>query len=299
MKYNQLGKSDLKVSEISLGCMSFGDDQKAITQLVDLAIDKGINFFDTADLYDRGENEIRLATALKNKRPEVIIATKVGNQWKTDGSSWDWNPRKAYIVQAVEASLKRLNTDYIDLYQLHGGTIDDPIDESIEAFEQLKQQGKIRAYGISSIRPNVIRRYAEKSNMDSVMMQYSLLDRRPEESCLGLLDQYGISVITRGTLAKGLLVNKPAKSYLGHSEQIVNQAKKVIQAVATGNNKPSSLTACEYVLQNKTIASAVIGFRTSTQLSDCLNGKSVAALAEANYQNLQSRIPANIYEKHR
>ena len=82
MKYNQLGKSSLNVSEISLGCMSFGEDQKQITNLVHLALDKGINFFDTADLYDRGENEIRLAAALKGKRKDVIIATKVGNQWK-------------------------------------------------------------------------------------------------------------------------------------------------------------------------------------------------------------------------
>ena len=145
----------------------------------------------------------------------------------------------------------------------------------------------------------MIRAYAEKSNIDSVMMQYSLLDRRPEESCLGLLEQHNISVITRGTLAKGLLINKPAKSYLGHSEEIVNQAQKALHNIATENNKPSSLTACEYVLQNKTVASAVIGFRTSAQLSDCLNGKPVDVLSDLSYQNLQSNALAKIYEKHR
>jgi aryl-alcohol dehydrogenase-like predicted oxidoreductase len=87
---------------------------------------------------------------------KVIIATKVGNQWRADGSGWDWNPNKDYIISAVEQSLKRLQTDYIDLYQLHGGTMEDPIDETIEAFEQLQKQGKIRYYGISSIRPTVI-----------------------------------------------------------------------------------------------------------------------------------------------
>src|SRR6202034_3432729 len=96
-------------------------------------------------------------------------------------------------------------TDYIDLYQLHGGTIDDPIDETIEAFELLQQQGKIRYYGISSIRPNVISEYVQRSNIISVMMQYSLLDRRPEESCLQLLQQNNIGVLARGSVAGGLL----------------------------------------------------------------------------------------------
>ena len=139
-------------------------------------------------------------------------------------SGWRWDPSKTYIKEAVKDSLKRLNTDYIDLYQLHGGTIEDRIDETIEAFEELKTEGLIRYYGISSIRPNVIREYAAKSNMVSVMMQYSLLDRRPEETMLPLLDEHGISVVTRGSLAKGLLsekalerVEKFEKGYLDYS----------------------------------------------------------------------------------
>ncbi len=99
-------------------------------------------------------------------------------------------------------SLKRLNTDRIDVYQLHGGTIEDPIEETISAFEQLVQQGKIRYYGISSIRPNVIREYVLRSNIVSVMMQYSLLDRRPEEECLPLLAQKDIGVLARAVWLK-------------------------------------------------------------------------------------------------
>lgn len=91
------------------------------------------------------------------------------------------DPSKAYIKEAVKKSLTRLKTDYIDLYQLHGGTIEDNIDETIEAFEELKQEGVIRYYGISSIRPNVIKEYVKKSNIVSIMMQFSLFDRRPEE----------------------------------------------------------------------------------------------------------------------
>ncbi|MBA4146169.1 MAG: oxidoreductase, partial [Cytophaga sp.] len=215
MNYHELGKSKIRVSGIALGCMSLGTDHEANHQLIHRAIEKGINFFDTADLYGKGENEITVGKALAAVRHQVVIATKVGNQLKADGSGWEWNPTKKYILEAVEKSLQRLQTDYIDLYQLHGGTIEDPIDEVIEAFEWLKQQGKIRIYGISSIRTNVIREYVKRSNIDSVMMQYSLLDRRPEESCLGLLAENKTSVLVRGSLAQGLLIDKPAAPYLG------------------------------------------------------------------------------------
>jgi aryl-alcohol dehydrogenase-like predicted oxidoreductase len=131
MHYRKLGKSTLEVSEIGFGCMSLRGDETSDIRLILKAIDGGINFFDTADLYDHGRNEILVGKALHEKRKQVILATKVGNQWKKDGSGWDWNPRKDYILACIDESLRRLNTDYIDLYQLHGGTIEDPIDETI------------------------------------------------------------------------------------------------------------------------------------------------------------------------
>src|SRR5215831_1932826 len=199
MKYNQLGNSTLYISEIGFGCMSLGEDHATNELLIHKALAAGINYFDTADLYQKGFNEISVGKALAGKRDQVIIASKVGNQWRPDGSGWDWNPHKDYILKTAEESLKRLETDYVDLYQLHGGTIDDPIDETIEAFELLQKQGKIRYYGISSIRPNVIREYVKRSHIVSVMMQYSLLDRRPEETCLELLRQNHVSVLARGS----------------------------------------------------------------------------------------------------
>ncbi len=203
---------------------SYNENQR----LLHRAIDMGVNYFDTADLYNSGENEILVGKALRSKRQGIFLATKVGNQMRPDGSGWDWNPSKKYILEAVEDSLRRLQTDYIDLYQLHGGTIEDPIDETIEAFEILKEQGKIRAYGISSIRPNVIRQYVKRSNIVSVMMQYSLLDRRPEENCLPLLQEHQIGVMVRGAVAKGLLAGKPSKSYLGYQQEDVEKLVKVI-----------------------------------------------------------------------
>ena len=237
MKYRLLPRTGWKVSVISYGCMSLSIGQGAIKQkanqrLLEKAADLGINFFDTADLYDKGENEITVGKALKTRRKELFIATKVGNQWRADGSGWDWNPSKQYILKSAEESLRRLQTDYIDLYQLHGGTIDDPIDETIEAFELLKEQGKIREYGISSIRPNVIRTYVNQSNIVSVMMQYSLLDRRPEESCLPLLQENDIGVLVRGAVAKGLLIDKPAKEYLGYSVEQTATARDAIAWVS-------------------------------------------------------------------
>ena len=224
MEYKKLGKSDLNISCIGFGCMSLKDNQAENEKILHKALEYGVNYFDTADLYDKGMNEISVGKALKGKREQAVIATKVGNQWRADGSGWDWNPRKEYILTAVEESLRRLQTDYLDLYQLHGGTIDDPIDETIEAFELLQKQGKIRYYGISSIRPNVINEYVRRSNIVSVMMQYSLLDRRPEETCLPLLQRHNIGVLARGSVASGLLVNKPAKRYLNYNDNEVQKA---------------------------------------------------------------------------
>src|SRR4029078_5081597 len=144
----KLGKSGLEISEVSFGCMSLGENESENIFLLHKALELGINYFDTADLYQHGKNEETLGRAFKDKRDKVIIASKAGNQWRADGSGWDWNPRKDYILSCADNSLKRLQTDYIDLFQLHGGTIEDNIDETIEAFEILLQQGKIRYYGI-------------------------------------------------------------------------------------------------------------------------------------------------------
>lgn len=298
MQYTSLGKSGIKVSRVSFGCMSLPPDQETSSQLLRAAFDQGITFFDTADLYDKGKNEIRVGKALKEIRSKVIIATKVGNQWRPDGSGWDWNPRKEYILQAVDASLKRLQTDYLDLYQLHGGTLDDPIEETIEAFEQLKKSGKIREYGISSIRPNVIREYIKQSNLACVMMQYSLLDRRPEESCLDLLAHHQVSVLARGTLAQGLLAGKPPKPYLGYSQNQVQEMAEKVQAVAD-NQHTAATVATHYCLYQPVVATAVLGIRTEKQLQEALQAAYAVPLPAEEWHQLQNTLPPNYYEQHR
>ena len=299
MRYQPLGKSRLQASVIGFGCMSLtGNSDNYNIGLLQQAVAAGINFFDTADLYDRGHNEIIVGRALKEKRKDIIIASKAGNQWRADGSGWDWNPRKAYILTAVEQSLRRLQTDYIDLYQLHGGTIADPIDETIEAFELLQQQGKIRYYGISSIRPNVIREYVKRSNISTVMMQYSLLDRRPEESCLALLQQHNISVLARGSLAKGLLVNKPANAFLNYNSEAVQQAANAITALQTAERGNTQI-ALQFVLQHPAISSAVVGIRTTEQLQAAVQTMESPALTPAEMERLQQVLPINQYTEHR
>lgn len=296
MEYRILPKTGWKVSQISFGCMSLGDDFAYNESLLHKAVDLGINFFDTADLYDRGANEEMVGAALKPFRKNVFIATKVGNQWKADGSGWEWNPRKDYILKAVEASLKRLDTDYIDLYQLHGGTIEDPIDETIEAFETLQERGLIRAYGISSIRPNVIRQFVEKSNLVSVMMQYSLLDRRPEEESLEFLHTNSIGVLVRGAVAKGLLAGKSPTSYLNHSSETVALVDKVLDNLKRPNRTKGQV-ALEYVLHGPAVYSVAAGIRTLEQLLE--NASAPPVLLPEEHQYLQEHIPLLLYQQHR
>ncbi|MEJ7736609.1 MAG: aldo/keto reductase [Chitinophagaceae bacterium] len=298
MEYQHLGNSGLHLSRIGFGCMSLGEDYSETENLILRAVDHGINFFDTADLYQKGQNESFLGGILKGRRDKVIISTKVGNQWRADGQGWDWNPRKEYILDAVNGSLSRLQTDYIDVYQLHGGTLEDPIDETIEAFEMLKKQGKIRFYGISSIRPNVIEEYARRSAMVSVMMQYSLLDRRPQEACLGLLQQNNIGVLARGSIAKGLLVDKAATGYLNYSEPAVRQAAAAIKGIS-GEQRSAVQTALRFVLRHPAISSAVVGIRTPKQLEEAVQTLNTPLLTDAEYLVLQESLAVNYYDQHR
>ena len=298
MEYCFLGKSDLNISRLGFGCMSLDPSDPHGQDILHMALDAGMNFFDTADLYNKGQNEMMLGRAFRDKRKELVLATKVGNQWRNDGSGWDWNPSKKYILTAIDQSLERLQTDHIDLYQLHGGTIEDPIDDVIEAFELLKSAGKIRYYGISSIRPNVIREYAKRSSIVSVMMQYSLLDRRPEEEMLSFLKENQIGVLARGSVAKGLLISKPAEHYLNYSVEQVKKTTATVKMMSGTRSNPLE-TSVHFVLKNPAISSAVIGIRTETQLKEALAIRKADFLEEAQLEILQNVLPANKYIDHR
>jgi aryl-alcohol dehydrogenase-like predicted oxidoreductase len=304
VKKRRLGHSDLYVSELGLGCMSLGTDKEKALSIVDEAIELGVNYLDTADLYDQGVNEEIVGDAIKNRRQDIIVATKVGNRFEKGIPGWHWDPSKAYIKEAVKNSLSRLKTDYIDLYQLHGGTIDDPIDETIEAFDELKQEGVIRYYGISSIRPNVIKEYIKKSNIVSIMMQYSLFDRRPEE-WFSLLEENNISVVARGPLAKGLLTgksfselkNKAERGYLFYQEQEIKAMRDAISSTVPDLSLTEA--AIQYILKHQVIGTIAAGASSIQQLRENAGAVKSRPLSDQEIKALKFYSKQNVYESHR
>lgn len=306
MEKRRIGASDLYVSKIGLGCMSVGTEEKKALHMIDSALDMGINYLDTADLYDQGLNEEFVGKAIKQKRQDIILATKVGNRFEQGKKGWSWDPSKKYIKSAVKDSLRRLQTDYIDLYQLHGGTMEDPIDETIEAFEELTQEGVIRYYGISSIRPNVIREFVTKSSIVSVMMQYSILDRRPEEQILSYLNDHQISVVARGPVAKGLLTNRPVDNasqsmkqngYLDYAFEELVTAISGLKGVA--GNRSLTEIALQYCLFDDTVASVVTGASSLEQIKNNVAAANSTPLTDDQVQKIKDLTKASIYEQHR
>lgn len=300
MKRNRLGNSELLVGEIGLGCMSLGTEEQAAVAIIHEALELGVNLLDTADLYDNGRNEELVGKAIKGRRDQVVLATKVGNRRIVGQEGWSWDPSKAYILKAVKESLRRLNTDYIDLYQLHGGTIGDPMEETIEAFEQLKQEGWIRAYGISSIRPNVIREYASRSNAVSIMNPYSIVDRRAEESVLGLLQEKQISVIARGPLASGALAagREPIKGIAGYELEELRQLRQQLAELEQPGRSLTQL-ALRFSLQHPAVAAVVPGASSREQLRDNVAAAAAAPLSAGELEQIRHISKAAVYEQHR
>lgn len=296
MKKRTLGKSNLEISELGLGCMSLPPTINEARPIIEAALDAGITYFDTADLYEKGMNEEIVGTILAPYRHDVILATKVGNRWVEGTDGWSWDPSPAHIKEGVKESLRRLQTDYIDVYQLHGGTAEDPWEEIIDTFEELKKEGLIREYGISSIRPNVFIPFLESSHAISNMMQFSMLDRRAEE-WFEKIGEAGASIVTRGSIAKGLLTNEwqvRMKPYMSYSEEELQQ---VIRHLENEYNDIHALSLA-FNLSFDVVASAVIGARTPEQLA-----ASVTAYEKAgqitDVSEAMNQLKKDIYTDHR
>jgi aryl-alcohol dehydrogenase-like predicted oxidoreductase len=303
MTYRKLAGSGIEMSTVGLGCMSLGLDKPRATRILRGALDIGVTLFDTADLYDHGVNEELVGEALHDVRNKVVIATKVGNRWRADGSGWDWDPTEKHILRAVHESLRRLKTDYIDLYHLHGGTIEDPVDETVRAFERLLKDGTIRAWGISSIRPNVVRRYAAlaeagAAGISSEMVQYSMLDRRPEEEILETARRAGIGVLVRGAVASGLLAGKPPAEYLGLSASEVQAARDALRSIS-GPDKDTGQIALRFVLSHPAVTAVVAGASSVAQMEANVAAADAPPLGQADQGALREAVRQLRYASHR
>ena len=214
MEYRKLGNSGLKVSEVGLGGNNFGwwADEQTSNSVVNHAIDMGINLNNTADVYDRGHSEEFVGKAIKSKRSQVIIATKFGAPMG-DGPN-ERGGSRYYIMKALDASLKRLQTDYIDLYQIHFPDPTTPIEETLRALEDLVRAGKVRYIGCSNFAAWQLCEAlwtSRANNLQSfvtVQPRYNLLDRRIETELVPCCQAYGIGVIPYSPLAGGLLTGK-------------------------------------------------------------------------------------------
>jgi aryl-alcohol dehydrogenase-like predicted oxidoreductase len=211
MRTRSLGR--LEVSVVGLGCNNFGGrmDEEASRAVVDAALDAGISFFDTADIYgERGGSEAILGRALRGRRERVVLATKWG---KPMGDGAERRGSRAYVQQAVEASLRRLQTDAIDLYQHHEEDPATPLEETVEAVEELVRAGKIRAWGTSNYRPETLERVKALASGAYVSEQseYSWLRRGAEAELLPACERLGLGFIPFFPLASGLLTGKVSR----------------------------------------------------------------------------------------
>ena len=207
MQKRNLGKSGLTASAIGLGCMSMsgtygkGDDSESV-KTVHHALDQGVNFLDSSDMYGWGHNEELLAKVLKERRNEIVLATKFGN---LRGSA---NGRPEYVPQACEASLKRLGVEVIDLYYQHRVDPAVPIEETVGAMARLLEEGKVRALGLSEAAPQTVRRAVAEHPIAALQSEYSLMYPGPAEAALPLCREFGIAFVAYSPLGRGLLTGQ-------------------------------------------------------------------------------------------
>src|ERR1035437_2628914 len=228
MKYRKLGNTGLIVSEVALGSMQFGGKmnmgnlgQQETTRMVQLALDRGINFIDTADVYSLGESETLLGNALKGIREEIVLATKVrlpmGENFNRSGAT------RVNIMREVEASLRRLQTDYIDLYQVHGWDSNTPLEETLRTLNDLVRHGKVRYIGLSNLmswQAATAVMLQERLGLEkyvTAQMYYSLVGRGLEYEFQSFAEYHHIGILVRTPLAGGFLDRKSTRLNSSHA----------------------------------------------------------------------------------
>ena len=295
MQYRPLGRTGIKVSPYCLGAMMFGGianpDHGDCIRIIHKALDFGINFVDTADRYSNGELEEIVGEALKGRRDKIVLATKVhgpmGEDPNQQGASRRW------IVQEVDNSLRRLKTDYIDLYQIHRPSPDTDIEETLSALTDLMRAGKVRALGSSTFPASEIveaQWVAERRGLARFRTEqppYSILDRGIEREVLPVCERYGMGVMVWSPLSKGMLTGRYRKGQpLPDSLRVKLFPKQmsdernldaVEQLIPIAEAAGVSLThmAMAFVMAHPGVTSAILGPRTMQQLDDLLAGTEV------------------------
>lgn len=292
MQYNKLGTTDMDVSAIVMGCWGIGggytwgeQDEKESIQTITTAVDLGINLFDTAEFYSDGYSEEVVGKGLRGLREKVMIATKV----------WVDNLTKDKVIAACEASLKRLQTDYIDLYQIHWPNRDVPVEETLEAMENLKRDGKIRSIGVSNFGVKDLDQALAAGNVVTNQMAYSLLFRALEFEILQKCIASDVAVLAYSPLAQGLLTGKfnspkdvdderaRQRFYSKHRsgtvhdedgyEEAVFEAVAKIQTICDDIGAPMTQVALAWVLRQPGIQAVLAGARHPDQI--IMNAKAV------------------------
>ena len=310
MQFRRLGDSGLEVSTICLGTMMFGDrtDATAAQRIIASAFDAGVNFIDTADVYAKGASEQIVGPAIAAKRQRWILATKVGNVMTQ--SPHDGGLSRRWIVQGCHDSLKRLATEYIDIYYLHKDDTETPLEETIEAMGDLIRAGKIRYFGVSNYRgwriAEVVALCGELGVPRPVVCQpyYNAFNRMPEVEILPACDYYGLGVVPYSPLARGILTGKylpgsepPAESRVGRKDQRMMETEfrpesiamaQTIKAHAQNKGLTATQFALAWVLNNRIVSAVIAGPRTLEQWTDYLSavGKTLDADDEALIDSL-------------
>ena len=290
MQYRNLGKSNLKVSTLCLGTMMFGDqtERPAAADIVAHAHDNGVNFVDTADVYSNGASEEMLGALIKTTRDDWVLATKLGNKMSERVNEQHY--ARSWMVREVEASLRRLQTDFIDIYYLHRDFNGMNLEEPVRALADLVRAGKIRAWGVSNFRgwriAELVRVAQQLGAPAPIVCQpyYNLLNRMPEVEILPACQHYGIGVASYSPIARGVLTGKyppgaapAAGTRAGRGDQRIAQTELrqeslVIAQKLAGHAQSQGISLAQFatawVLANQTTSSVIAGPRTLAQWQD-------------------------------